>query len=228
MFTFNIDTFRTLPKRQTVSLSDARGMTFLELIFVLFIVSIISSVVLFNYGSFSSNITLQNLAQDVALTIKQAQTNALSGTYHVGFSGTTTDAPVYGVYFNIANPNQYYYFYDFNRNGIMDGTCPTTGPVPLPTTTNECSARTDISSTDQISSLGDQNGAAISTLYVTFMRPFPEPTIKKDIDTSLTQGRIELKSKESGYKQVLVWKTGQISVIDGALVATGGCGNFCL
>ncbi len=54
-------------------------MTFLELIVVLGIFGAISATVLFNYGDFSSNVHLQNLAQDIALQIKKTQTDAISG-----------------------------------------------------------------------------------------------------------------------------------------------------
>lgn len=55
------------------------GMTFLELVVVLGIFGAIAATVLFNYGDFSANVKLQNLAQDVALQIKKAQTDAVSG-----------------------------------------------------------------------------------------------------------------------------------------------------
>ena len=55
------------------------GMTFLELIVVLGIFGAISATVLFNYGDFSANVDLQNLAQDVALQIKKTQTESVSG-----------------------------------------------------------------------------------------------------------------------------------------------------
>jgi prepilin-type N-terminal cleavage/methylation domain-containing protein len=59
--------------------SADQGMTFIELIVVMGIFAAISSAVLFNYHDFSANAALQNLAQDVALQIKQAQTEAVSG-----------------------------------------------------------------------------------------------------------------------------------------------------
>ena len=55
------------------------GMTFLELIVVLGIFGAISATVLFNYSDFSSNVDLQNLAQDIALQIKKTQTDSVSG-----------------------------------------------------------------------------------------------------------------------------------------------------
>ena len=47
-----------------------QGLTFIELIVVLSIVSVIAGVILFKFSDFSNNITLQNLSQDIALRIK--------------------------------------------------------------------------------------------------------------------------------------------------------------
>lgn len=55
------------------------GMTAIELVVVMGIFAAISSTVLFNYRNFSNNVALQNLAQDVALQIKRAQTESVSG-----------------------------------------------------------------------------------------------------------------------------------------------------
>ena len=62
-----------------------QGMTFIELIVIISLFGIIASVVLFNSRDFSSNISLQNLSQDIALTIKRAQTTSASGGYNTLF-----------------------------------------------------------------------------------------------------------------------------------------------
>ena len=56
-----------------------RGMTYVELIVVLSIFSIMTSVVLFNYGAFQAKVDIKNLASDIALKIVEAQKSALSG-----------------------------------------------------------------------------------------------------------------------------------------------------
>ncbi len=75
-------------------------MTLIELVIVLSIFSILTGVVLFNYGDFSSSLTIQNLADDIALTIRRAQSYAIgvrgsSGRFTMGF----------GVNFSIRNPD---------------------------------------------------------------------------------------------------------------------------
>lgn len=83
-------------------------MTFLELIVVLGIFGAIAATVLFNYGDFSTSVNQQNLAQDIALQIKRAQTDAVSGkipTLSINQNGNignlvpTDWVPSYGVAF---------------------------------------------------------------------------------------------------------------------------------
>src|SRR5438045_1959211 len=60
---------------------DARGVTFLELIVVISIFAIISTTVLLRFSIFSTSVSLQNLAQDIALKIEQAQNASINGVY---------------------------------------------------------------------------------------------------------------------------------------------------
>ncbi len=99
-------------------------MTFLELIIVLGIFGAISATVLFNYSDFSTNVHLQNLAQDIALQIKKAQTDAVSGK-----TPTLSDAqnqninalvpldwtPSYGIAFSTSPDLQHSFMYYFNH-----------------------------------------------------------------------------------------------------------------
>ncbi len=73
-----------------------RGMTIVELLVAIVIFAVISGVVLFNYGDFNSSLTIQNLADDIALTIRRAQSYAIgvrgsSGAFDLG----------YGVHFRV-------------------------------------------------------------------------------------------------------------------------------
>jgi len=61
------------------SVNKNSGMTFIELVVVMGIFTAISSTVLFNYRDFSDGVALQNLAQEIALQGKRAQTLASQG-----------------------------------------------------------------------------------------------------------------------------------------------------
>ncbi len=81
------------------------GFTFVELIMVLAIFGIFTSIIVFNYSNFNGAITLQNLAHDIALQINQVQKTAISGANNplVGF--WQEYHPRYGVYFQHPSNN---------------------------------------------------------------------------------------------------------------------------
>src|SRR3989344_6451778 len=74
-----------------------RGMTYVELIVVLGIFGVISSVVMFNYGEFQDKVEIKNLASDIALKVVEAQKSAMSGKLPV--NPPSGWKPAYGVYF---------------------------------------------------------------------------------------------------------------------------------
>ena len=74
------------------------GFTLVELLITITIFVILTGVVLFNQNGFNNTILLKNLAYDIALTIKQAQTygvNVRESQKANEFSSS------YGIYFNI-------------------------------------------------------------------------------------------------------------------------------
>ena len=100
-------------------LTNMSGMTVIELTVVISIFAIISTVVLARFSDFSSNISLQNLAQDIALRVKQAQYSATSGVYPKVALGQQVPlanwTPSYGLYFE-KNKNSFSYFFDRESN----------------------------------------------------------------------------------------------------------------
>lgn len=158
-------------------IQNKSGMTAIELVVVMGIFAAISSTVLFNYRDFSSNIALQNLAQDIALQIKQAQTEAVSGRLPVFPAGSNQSlnpalvpldwTPSYGIAFDINMPNSNFplgntgFVYYFNK-GLMptlppydrdfyDFTlAPYTGCGALADSESECLQEIEITSGDYI------------------------------------------------------------------------------
>lgn len=61
-----------------------RGVSLIELLVVIAIFMIISSMTIFSYNDFRSSISIQNLADDVALSVRKAQNYAIGA---VGSSG---------------------------------------------------------------------------------------------------------------------------------------------
>ena len=89
------------------------GFTLVEFIVIMAIFAVMVGVVLFNFTGFRSKITLDNLAQDIAISIRQIQTSA-------GASISTTDSPEdeipRGIFFRkqICMP-----LADFPRRGLL-------------------------------------------------------------------------------------------------------------
>lgn len=70
-----------------------KGFSIIELVVVITIFAIMSSVTIFNYSSYRQNIEVTNVAQDIALTVRQAQVYGISSTDRI--VGTTNlDSPL--------------------------------------------------------------------------------------------------------------------------------------
>lgn len=174
-FPYNLQPTHKL-KAKSYKLNE--GMTYVELIVVLGIFSLMVSVVLFNYGVFQAKVEIKNLAGDIALKIVEAQKSSLSGKLPPpGHPITASWKPSYGVYFNLANdslPNKdnksFIYFADLDassaQNNLFDGAdC-----------TPECLEKITITKGNYISSLnvfyrGDSNPHGLNDFTVTFRRP---------------------------------------------------------
>jgi type II secretory pathway pseudopilin PulG len=63
----------------TIKNQGAKGFTLVEFILILSIFSIMAGVTMFNFNGFRSNIAMENLAYDVALSIQGIQQRAASG-----------------------------------------------------------------------------------------------------------------------------------------------------
>ena len=87
-------------KKPYLKKNNEQGFTLIEFIVVLVIFSIMSGTSLFNYNQYRNNIEITNIAQDVALTIRQAQVYGISaadefeggtGENTFGFFGSDND-----------------------------------------------------------------------------------------------------------------------------------------
>lgn len=92
-----------------------KGFTLIEFIVIISIFAIMAAVALFNFNGFRSNVSLNNLAHDIGLTIRQAQvfgwSNKSDGTGNgIALSGSTAEDGnplryAEGVFFSTAIPN---------------------------------------------------------------------------------------------------------------------------
>lgn len=88
------------------------GFTLIELIVVIAIFGVITSVALFNQGKLNSSILITNLAYEIALTVREAE------NYGVGVRAATGGnfSGGFGVNFNISTPDTVTLFNDKNND----------------------------------------------------------------------------------------------------------------
>lgn len=204
------------------------GLTFIELIFVISIFAIMSTIVLFRFDNFSSEITLNNLTQDIAQQIVGAQKSAISGAINQSIiaAGST---PSYGLYFSAdsvatTEDTQFTYFTDLdaNKEYAKPATCPSTA-----TAGNECISITSITTGEFISAIcySDLAGnnsclSAGSEAHITFTRPFPDARIVvKSSSTSnpipASRVFVQITPKEGKKRTIAVENIGKVWVYDG-------------
>lgn len=205
----------------------------IELIVVISIFLILTSITIFNYGQFRSSLSIQNLADDISLVVRKAQGYAtgvqslgdFTGSFGVHFTANTAQLPHYNGY-----NKQFILFFDLNqtpttKNKYTYGNQPSCGN---PVSGNECLEAFRIKSNDIIASIAYYedgkldylNPAAI--LNIMFTRPKTEPffcyqnsSIQPCIaldSSSYVEIKIQSISDETIYKYIQIHKNGQISV----------------
>lgn len=185
------------------------GFTLIELLAVTAIIVVITSVVLVNNGRFGGVIQLENLAYDVALSIRQAQVYGIS-VQRLGIDCSAQDSKCfesgYGVHFDMDNRQQYVLFADVDKDGFFTSNLNLNENVePSPYT---------IRSGFEISGLCAPEGTCgVGKIDIVFRRPEPDAFISKNGDgTPLDSARIILKSPRGDTMSVVVEINGQISV----------------
>jgi prepilin-type N-terminal cleavage/methylation domain-containing protein len=217
-----------------------RGVTFLELIIVISIFGIMSSMVLFRYSDFDAGISLTNTVQEIALRIQQAQSDAINGAipkYVMNPSTQGTDqSPVpgnwrstYGVYFSVSQKNKFIYFFDRDRVATID--IAGTGQVDElndsnpwefscvhPTAEDECLDLVTITSGEEIIDVCvDGTLCGQDKAWVLFTRPFPDAKIcttnGSTVDCTHNSLSVKVKGKgASGMRLLTITPLGQLSV----------------
>ncbi len=221
--------------------NSSGGMTFIELIVVLGIFTVIAGTVLFNYRGFSTNVSLQNLAQEVALQLKRAQTNAVSGKtpelstnqlQNINNLISLDWKPSYGVAFDKANyPGSLFFyfnrdigaanevtldFFDLEASGYNDD-CEVDAE-------SECLEELRLPSTVVIDMIcfdfteivpqGGCDGEERDTAYISFTRPRGNAKIMEFDDGADYKGNvfIRLSTAEGSHRHIAVWESGYISI----------------
>lgn len=197
--------------------STRSGMTLVELMVVLGIFLMVAGLTIFDYGRFRSSVSVQNLADDIALTIRRAQNYAIgvqntgsdfSKGYGIHFStvsgGTTTAGSNKSfIIFNDANPNM---SYDSSGSG---SSCDSSTVSP----TDECLDLLSITTSDQIVEICPDGSCGSTEVDIVFVRPEPNAHICVGGSCSASSVDIVVKDLRSeNTKTITITSVGQISV----------------
>jgi prepilin-type N-terminal cleavage/methylation domain-containing protein len=193
-----------------------KGMTYVELIVVLSIFAMISSVVMFNYGDFQSKVDMKNLASDVALEIAEAQRASLSGVMPAGKTVDSMWKPSFGVRFSLlekGGEKNFKYFVDLDNNSEYDG-LDCDGRA-------ECLKMIEMTKNNFISSIeffyeGSSTPTLVEDVTITFLRP-SSGAVFKTSDPKIDYGavsyfKITIDSGKKISSAIKVYASGRIQV----------------
>lgn len=186
---------------------------------VIGIFGLLTAIVAFNYGSFNNQITLTNLAYEVAMQVREAQ------VFSLGVRGANGNFDTrYGTYFNENANSSFIYFADNNDTGVCNNSSSGGQICDCVTNGSECLNIVSLTRNMTIDSLlfsktGDPLTSTDPThedsLHITFKRPNPDAIILNGLnDTKYAGVAIIIKSPDNKYKAVVVLSSGQISVKD--------------
>ncbi|MDQ5971514.1 MAG: hypothetical protein QG566_460 [Patescibacteria group bacterium] len=212
---------------QKLKYSTKKGFTIIELLVVIFIFSVISSLVIFNYGSFQSNVSVENLAQDLALSIRRAQVYSVSTKSSEVASVTTF--PSYGIHFYLPSApggaavlgteKAFIFFADIPPI-LIPAIYDTNGGCGTLVSGDECIEIINITSSDRIVDICYDGvcPTGSKSLDIVFTRPDTEAQfcyrsgISGPCIGNPSYVTVKLESINGMQKLINVWNTGQISV----------------
>ena len=213
----------------------SQGFSFVELIVAIAIITTLSAIFLFNYGSFERRVTINILAHQIAGWVYDAQVSAMSVKRARNEAGRF---PGYGLYFDMATVNKFIFIADLNGNRVYDPYDSVTSTCGDPS--EECEQEIILLRGNTIASLcgnmpssggQSQNCASANPAYpplyptgvinIVFARPNPfDATIWGDVNTAVfpqvptayTNAEIAVTSSKGYRNTVTIWSTGQVSV----------------
>ncbi len=194
-----------------------RGMSYVELIVVLSIFSLLSGVAIYNYGDFQANVDIKNLASDIASQMVGAQRSSLNGVLPTnGYYSSWK--PSYGVAFDTssdANKKSFIYFIDIGsteneQNGLFDGS--------FADCTGECLSKINITKNNSIDSIVECSaepcgaGKTVTSLSVLFKRPDSSAIFYPGLDPVYNYFQINITSPKGNTSFIRVYPSGRVQV----------------
>lgn len=200
------------------------------MIVVTAIIGVVTTIIFTSRASFNSTVILSNTAYDVALTIRGTQNYGIGSRLVSGTGGAG-----YGVHFAASAPGTFSVFADTypapSASGCHpaprgDTTAPDAHPGDCMLTTNDAQAAVqtyDIGNSITVSNFCAHrtdgswwcanSGSRITDLYITFVRPNADMTIRTNRPYpahSYTDACVEFVSPQGGARYVRVEQSGRV------------------
>ncbi len=212
-----------------------KGFTLIELVITIAIFAAMTTYLLAKYGKFNQSLLLTNLAYDVALTIRTAQSFGLNvKSISTSAAAPSFDFP-YGAHFDITGSNNKSFVFFSDQDSMPDGKFgngvydPPVDDEPL---TGEKINSYSIKRGSIISELlvcvgeggaGEILCAAPDTLDISFKRPDPDARIfANGVNTiggsKLNYAEITLLATDGSTKKIIIRTTGQIAITNTGIV----------
>ena len=185
---------------------SGRGFTLIEMLVVVAIMVVVSTVVLANNGRFGGTAVLQNIAYEIALSVRQAQIYGIS----VRRFTDNSYASAYGMHFS-EGANTFELFADVvDADGMYTRT--RSGGELVQSTT----IRSGYTISKLCTSKENCDGIGVRMLDISFRRPETEAWISANGTACTTacyaRACVELKSPRGDIRAVIITVNGQIEV----------------
>ncbi len=204
--------FRTFFKNK-ISGKKNKGFTLVELIVSLAIFAFMTAFLVAKYGTFNQGVLLTNLAYDVAITIRSAQTYGLN-VQGTSASGSTLFIYPYGVHFDKGS-SQFILYTDLKDNCVGTAMCGYDSSYLPDEKVNVYKMKPGNMVKDVCVGTGPGAGCAAITsgtsFDVAFKRPNPDAALLNN-GTASTYAEITLSSSDGSLKKVILRSTGQVAV----------------
>ncbi len=179
----------------------------LEMIVVLGIVTIISTVVLANYPAFNERLGVRRAAEDIASSIRQVQSYGLGVKEFGTGSGIF---PGYGINFKrYASAGVLADFYtvyaDSNNNLRYDAPGEKISQLTL-----QGNAVIDDICADQKQAVSGPCG--INNVFVEYLRPQPSVSLQTGAGGFYKDVEVRIKGPRGTAKTIVIWLSGQVSI----------------
>jgi prepilin-type N-terminal cleavage/methylation domain-containing protein len=176
------------------------GFTLVEIMVVIGIMTIVTSLILANYPGFNDRLSAQRAAEEIASSARQAQAYGLG----VKEAGTGSGVfPGYGLYFQSASSDSYIFFADKNGNSEYDS------DEKISDNLLENGVQIFDLCTNQKQTPAGPCG--LNNLTVLFLRPQPQVSLKSGA-SSYADIEIKIRGSRGTTKTIVIWLSGQVSI----------------